>query len=140
MAAGNNKKSNILLLLLVFSVTLLWMFVFQEIKHLIIPDITMWGSHLYTNIYSALFAVLITWFVLKYRDKLKLRINKEIDSKQGLEREIDEAVSLLDTTIESTVDGILVVDKHGKIAKANRKFVELWKVPLSILETKDDDL
>jgi PAS domain S-box-containing protein len=140
MAEGNKKKSNILLLLLVFSVTLLWMFVFQEIKHLIIPDITMWGSHLYTNIYSALFAMLITWFVLKYRDKLKLRINKEIDSKQGLEREIDEAVSLLDATIESTVDGILVVDKHGKITKANRKFVELWKVPLSILETKDDDL
>lgn len=66
----------------------------------------MWGTHLYTNIYSALFAVLVGWFILKYKDKLNMKMNREIESKQVLEKELVEAVSLLDSTLESTEDRI----------------------------------
>lgn len=102
----NKKKNNIFLLLLIFSVTLLWMFVFQGIKHLILPDISLTGSRLYTNIYSALFAVLVAWFIIKYRDKLNRKMNKEIESQQVLEKERDKALSLLDATLESTENRI----------------------------------
>lgn len=44
-------------------------------------------------------------------------------------------LSLLDSVLESTVDGILVVSREGKVIKYNKKFVKLWKVPQSILES-----
>jgi signal transduction histidine kinase/BarA-like signal transduction histidine kinase len=48
--------------------------------------------------------------------------------------ELKKAVSLLHATIESTADGILAVDLNGKITAANRRFIELWRVPGSIIK------
>ena len=136
--AGKNKHNNKLILLMVFLIILVWMYAFQEIKNLIVPNITLWESHLYSNIYSALLTVLIVWIILKYKDKYTKRLNEEIASKSIFESEKDEAISLLDATLEATEDGVLVVDQHGKISKTNKKFIELWKMPDSIIEAKDD--
>ena len=48
-------------------------------------------------------------------------------------------LSLLNSTIESTADGLLVVDRDGKIVKFNRKFIRMWDIPESIVESRDDD-
>lgn len=50
-----------------------------------------------------------------------------------------EREAMLRATIESTTDGILVVDKAGKAAYTNARFAELWRIPAAILETRDDD-
>jgi PAS domain S-box-containing protein len=42
--------------------------------------------------------------------------------------------------LDSTADGILVADGHGGIVSYNRKFVELWRLPDAVVETRDDDL
>lgn len=55
------------------------------------------------------------------------------------EEKIKNALSLLNATLESTADGILVVDKEGKIAGFNRKFVQMWRIPQSIIAARDDD-
>jgi len=38
-------------------------------------------------------------------------------------------LSLLSTTLESTADGILVVDANGGVETCNRKFLEMWRLP-----------
>src|SRR5881296_1187321 len=47
-------------------------------------------------------------------------------------------VSVLQATLESTADGILVVDLDGKIVSHNRRFEELWRLPPTFVEANND--
>jgi len=40
-------------------------------------------------------------------------------------------------TLESTTDGILVVDLAGKVTNFNQKFLSMWHIPKLVLETHD---
>jgi GAF domain-containing protein len=44
------------------------------------------------------------------------------------EEELERSISLLQATLESTADGILVVDTDGKIISSNRKFIDMWRI------------
>ena len=55
-----------------------------------------------------------------------------------LRRRVRGQTEIIRTTLESTADGIVVVDSQGKIVTYNQKFVEMWKVPEPILATKDE--
>lgn len=43
-----------------------------------------------------------------------------------------QSLSLVEAAFEATADGILVVDGAGKIARFNRRFLDLWQIPPSI--------
>src|SRR5579885_2794416 len=60
---------------------------------------------------------------------------QDASSKDQLKR----TISLLDAVIESTADGILVVDRDGRIVHFNKKFAQMWRIPKEILEARDDD-
>ncbi|MEO6721027.1 MAG: PAS domain S-box protein [Ferruginibacter sp.] len=66
-------------------------------------------------------------------------VTNDITDRKIAEKKLEESVSIMEATIESTADGILVADLNGKIIKFNKKFVELWHIPGEILETKDDN-
>src|SRR6059036_1216560 len=46
---------------------------------------------------------------------------------------------MLRATIESTADGILVVDAGGETTYANARFAELWRIPEELLATRSDE-
>ena len=54
-------------------------------------------------------------------------------------RELESSLSLLHATVESTVDGILVVDRQGKVVTYNRKFATMWRIPEAVLSSGDDE-
>ena len=66
-------------------------------------------------------------------------VTNDITDRKIAEKKLEESVSILEATIESTADGILVADLNGKIIRFNKKFVEQWHIPAEILQTQDDN-
>jgi PAS domain S-box-containing protein len=66
--------------------------------------------------------------------------NRKVASlrSSATEAELKQLVSLLRATLESTADGILVVDAKGGITSFNRKFQELWRIPEEVVAARDD--
>jgi PAS domain S-box-containing protein len=63
----------------------------------------------------------------------------DIDERRRSEAKLAHSLSVLHATLESTVDGILVADLHGRVTVFNRKFAEMWRVPLAVLEEGNDE-
>ena len=52
--------------------------------------------------------------------------------------QMKHARSLLEATIEATADGILVVDRDGRLATYNRRFLTLWHIDDELAKQGDD--
>jgi|SRR5579884_1106218 len=63
---------------------------------------------------------------------------KDETKRRQAEEELKRTLSLLSATLESTADGILVVNEEGKIEKFNQKFIEMWNIPPAIVASCDD--
>jgi PAS domain S-box-containing protein len=64
---------------------------------------------------------------------------RDITERERADQEREKAFALLQATLESTADGILVVNTDGKIVSFNRKFVEMWHIPDAIVGSRDDN-
>ncbi len=63
----------------------------------------------------------------------------DITRRKRAELELKKSFSLLQSTLDSAADGILVVNESGKIANFNRSFVEMWQVPEEIASSRDGE-
>ncbi|HVP94605.1 MAG TPA: PAS domain S-box protein [Methanoregulaceae archaeon] len=54
------------------------------------------------------------------------------------ENELRNTLSLLNSSLESTADGILVVDNAKKITSFNQNFLEMWKIPRETIESRGE--
>jgi PAS domain S-box-containing protein len=64
---------------------------------------------------------------------------RDITDKEISTAEMRKSVSLLESTLESTTDGILVVNREGRTVSSNRRFAQMWRLPDDILESRDDN-
>jgi PAS domain S-box-containing protein len=66
-------------------------------------------------------------------------VARDITERKEIENDLKRTNSLLTATFESTADGLLVVDKMGKVTSYNEKFIELWHIPESIVANSHDN-
>jgi PAS domain S-box-containing protein len=62
----------------------------------------------------------------------------DVSARKRAEEALRRSLSLVEAALESTADGILVVDLKGRIVRYNRQFTELWGLPDHVLGTGED--
>ncbi|HVP96079.1 PAS domain S-box protein [Methanoregula sp.] len=67
-----------------------------------------------------------------------VKLKEEISQRMLAESLVEKTVSELYAAIESTADGIYVVDPAGKIIRYNQNFTSMWKIPDELLQSGDD--
>ena len=80
-------------------------------------------------------------FILRTKNGVAKRIigaATNVTKRNTFENSLQDAYSNLQAVLESTGDGILVVD-DGKVVNYNKKFAELWSLPNNVLAKKDDE-
>jgi PAS domain S-box-containing protein len=62
-----------------------------------------------------------------------------IQDKKAATEILEYRKALLESNNEASLDGVLLVDAKGNIISYNKRFIEIWNMPLHITESKDDN-
>lgn len=66
-------------------------------------------------------------------------IGEDITEHRMAEEEKEFRNALLTTEMETTIDGILIVDSESKIIMSNKRFSEIWGIPEGIMNSASDE-
>jgi len=67
-------------------------------------------------------------------DNQVTEMNTSMSDKEALQK----SMSLMESTLESIHNGILVVSDDGTVIRTNSKFAEMWQIPEDIISSSDD--
>ncbi len=82
----------------------------------------------------------IAWCVARDDARSLSVVLRDVTERKWVEHEVQASLSLVEATLESTADGLLVADKSGRIVTFNRKFLELWGIPDSVVFSGSDEI
>lgn len=72
----------------------------------------------------------------------ELRSNKTMleSNLKNKSDKLNDSLSLTRVTLESTADGIIIIDNNDSIVDFNAHFCEMWDIPKSLLKTNNTDI
>ena len=65
---------------------------------------------------------------------------EDITERKQAEENLEKSLSLIEATMSSLEEGLLVVSMEGKIIRHNRAFLDLWKIPPELESSSDEML
>jgi len=71
--------------------------------------------------------------------EMNVALEEEIRQRKLSDVTLKKTLSLLNASLESTADGILVIDMQGRITGYNQNFMDMWNIPRVVLETGEND-
>src|SRR5665647_1012763 len=72
-------------------------------------------------------------------EKMNMVLEDEIRQRKISDTMLKNTLSLLNASLESTADGIFVVDQQDKITSYNQNFVTMWNIPKILLESGENE-
>lgn len=63
---------------------------------------------------------------------------KELATLREMEHQLRSSEDLLRGTLESTADGILVIDENDRVSHMNKRFAKIWDVPEELVQQRND--
>jgi PAS domain S-box-containing protein len=72
--------------------------------------------------------------------KINEMLEEEIRQRKISDATLKKTLSLLNASLESTADGIFVVDQQGMITGYNQNFMNMWDIPTDLLESGDNEV
>ena len=71
--------------------------------------------------------------------KMNVALEEEIRQRKESDATLKKTLSLLNASLESTADGIFVVDQLGRITGYNQNFMSMWDIPSALLESGENE-
>ena len=65
--------------------------------------------------------------------------SRDITDRKLADERLQKSISLLRATLESTADGILVVNREGEIEGFNKQFTSMWRIPEAFMASGEDE-
>lgn len=73
--------------------------------------------------------------------KANAALRIENQERRYAQTQLQDSLSLLNATLESTVDGILVMSNAGLVSSCNQKFLDMWHIPrIAVAGLRSTDL
>ena len=121
--------------LLVFLITLIFMILYQLTKHFLISKLSLFQSNIITIIFASVVAAIASFFIFKTFHKLIIKKQAEVKKQEIIYEKSTQNAALLNSLIEVMDDAILAIDNAGNVIIGNQKFIDLWRVPTSLIES-----
>lgn len=67
------------------------------------------------------------------------RLGEKMEAQKRTEEALNAALLLTHSALESTTDGLLLVNREGRITGYNQNFVKMWRLPSEVVASKDDN-
>jgi len=74
---------------------------------------------------------------ISYRKLAEAELKEEIKQRKLAEKTLKKTLSSLNAALESTADGILVVDNSGVITDYNKNYLSMWNIPDLLIKSRD---
>jgi len=119
------KSGNLIFLLsVIFIITLILMFIFQWLKHVIWPHMSIWESHIITNVVFT-FLITVAAYIIMHKQNLWLnRAVTEIENRKRIENALLYERNKFINILDAMKDGVFIVNKDCEIEYANPALVK----------------
>ena len=105
---------------------LIGMWLFQKLKFLILPTITLAQSHVITIIFNTVLAAIAVCFIVQKREVLIKQLIAEIAHRKQFESALQESEERYRRIVETAYEGIWTLDREMKITYLNRRMAEMF--------------
>jgi PAS domain S-box-containing protein len=100
---------------------------------------TSTGSKLYVTLFSTRTKNIKGQTIGSQGVLYDITAKKELASLREMEQKLRRSEALLRGTLDSTADGIIVIDENGHLSHINSRFAEIWNVPEEIYQQSNKE-
>jgi PAS domain S-box-containing protein len=111
-------------LLVVFLGTLAVMTIFEIVKQILNPRISVWESHIVTILFTSCLAVIIAYFTFQSLHEEHRKASAELEKRITIENLLRKSEAQYRSFVESADESIYTVDREGKYLLMNTRYLE----------------